>query len=87
MTQEPADRDVAGDRMAVEIQQGLGVEIPRDIVRDVEDAVVGVPVGASGIAQQLVLVGIAVRTNVGSEIAPGERREDQAEIRNDAAVP
>ena len=84
MAQEAADRDVARHRVRVETEHRLRVEVSRYDVRLVEHTVVRRAGHACGIAQNEVLVGIAVDTEVGLEAPPCERRRQEAEIDHDA---
>ena len=67
---QTADREVLRDVAAVDVEQRLGVDVARDVVGLIDDAVARVAVRALGMPQQLVLVRVRISADVGLDVSP-----------------
>ena len=77
---QPADGDAAREWLVINVEKGERIQVAGNHVRLIKQSVERVPRRAERIAQRLVLIGVRVGAEVGLDVAPRERGDDEPDV-------
>src|SRR3977135_3013121 len=77
---EATDRDAVRDGVAADVEHRERIQIARDHVRLIEQPVGRVAQCTLGVPKQLILIRITVCAEVGLDVTPRERRDNEANV-------